>query len=87
MEIALWVVLGAMAVDLIVSLFKPLSGGNISIDPVLGCLRDIVQYVFPLLLLAAISEMDSTGWIVLAGYYVGAVAVVVKYVKSIMAKL
>ena len=87
MEVALWVVLGAMAVDFLVGLFKSLSGGKLSHELVLPYLKDIVYYVLPLLVLAAISVMDSTGWIVLVGYYLGAVAVVVKYLMSIKAKL
>lgn len=88
MEVAMWIVLGAMAVDFIAGLLKSLtSGGKISVEPVLGYLKDIVSYVLPLFLLAAISEMDETGWIVLAGYYVGAFAVLVKYLMSIKTKI
>lgn len=86
MEVALWVVLGSMAVDFAVGLFKSLTDGKITVDPVLGYLKDIVSYVLPLLLLAQISTMDNTGWIVLAGYYIGAVAVLVKYLMSIKSK-
>ncbi|MFC5530794.1 hypothetical protein [Cohnella yongneupensis] len=87
MEVALWIVLGAMAVDFLIGLIKSLTGGKISIEPILGYLKDIVGYVLPLLVLAAISALDSTGWIVLTGYYVGAFAVVVKYLMSIKEKL
>ncbi len=87
MEVALWVVLGAMAVDFLVGVFKSLTKGAISVDPVLGYLKDIVGYVLPLLLLAGIAPLDNTGWIVLTGYYIGAVAVVAKYLASIKSKL
>ncbi|RED55732.1 hypothetical protein [Cohnella lupini] len=87
MEIAMWVVLGSMAVDFLIGLFKSLTGGKLSHEPVLGYLKDIVYYVLPLFVLAGISIMDSTGWIVLIAYYVGAFAVVVKYVMDIKAKL
>jgi hypothetical protein len=87
MEVALWIVLGSMAVDFLVGLFKSLTGSKLSHVPVLGYLKDIVSYVLPLLLLASISVMDSTGWIVLVGYYVGAFAVLVKYLMDIKAKL
>lgn len=75
-----------MAADFLVGLYKSLTGGGLSNEPVLGYLRDIVRYVFPLLVLAAISTMDVTGWIVLTGYYIGALAVVVKYLRDIKAK-
>jgi hypothetical protein len=87
MEIALWVVLGSMAADFLVGLFKSLTGGKLTHEPVLGYLKDVVYGVLPLLVLAGIAVIDSTGWIVLVGYYVGALAVVIKYLKAIKAKL
>lgn len=88
MEVAMWIVLGAMAVDFIAGLLKSLtSGGKISVEPVLGYLKDIVACVLPLFILAAISEMDETGWIVLTGYYIGAFAVLVKYLMSLKARI
>ncbi|MFC5402628.1 hypothetical protein [Cohnella soli] len=87
MEVAMWVVLGSMAVDFLAGLYKSLKGGTISHEPVLGYLKDIVSYVLPLLVLASISVMDTTGWIVLVGYYVGAVAVIIKYLLSLKGKL
>jgi len=86
MEVALWVVLGAMAADFLVGLFKSLKGGNLTVEPVLGYLRDIVRYIVPLLVLAAIAVFDQTGWIVKVGYYIGALALLVKYLQDIRAK-
>lgn len=88
MEVAMWIVLCAMAVDFIAGLLKSLtSGGQISVEPVLGYLKEIVTHVLPLFILAAISEMDETGWIVLTGYYIGAFAVLVKYLMSLKSKI
>ncbi|RUS47317.1 hypothetical protein [Cohnella sp. AR92] len=87
MEVALWIVLGAMAVDFLVDMFLVLKGGKLTNEPVLGYLKDIVYGVLPLLVLAGISSMDETGWIVKVGYYLGALAVVIKYLKDIRAKL
>lgn len=86
MEVALWVVLGAMAVDFLIGLFLSLTGGKIKVEPVLGYLKDITSYVLALLILAGLTAMDTTGWVVLAGYYIGAAAVVVKYLMSIRNK-
>ncbi|MBB6633047.1 hypothetical protein [Cohnella thailandensis] len=88
MEVALWVALGAMAVDFLAGLFQSLKGNTISSlnEPVLGYLKDIVYYVLPLLMLAGFSTMDETEWIVKAAYFVGAAAVVIKYLKDIRAK-
>ncbi len=87
MEIAMWIVLGSMAADFLVGVFKSLTDGKLSHEPVLTYLRDIVSYVLPWFLLAGISVMDSTGWIVQVGYYVGALAVFVKYLTAIKTKL
>nr|WP_255570794.1 hypothetical protein [Cohnella sp. CFH 77786] len=76
-----------MAADFLLGLYKALTGGKLSHELVLGYLKDIVYYVLPLLLLAGISVMDATGWIVLVGYYLGALAVIVKYLSDIKAKL
>ncbi|MHA6482519.1 hypothetical protein ACX1C1_11535 [Paenibacillus sp. strain BS8-2] len=87
MEVAMWVVMGSMALDMMIGLFKSMSGGKLSLELVLGYLKDMVYYVFPLMMLAMLSAMDSTGWIVLVGYYLGALAVVVKYLMDMKAKL
>ena len=87
MEVALWVVLGTMAVDFLIGMYKMMTGGKLSHEIVLGYLKEIVYYVVPLLVLAGVSVMDNTGWIVMTGYYVGAVAVIVKYLMDIKAKM
>ncbi|MCR2806035.1 hypothetical protein [Paenibacillus soyae] len=79
--------MGSMAVDFLVGLFMSLKDGKLSHELVLGYLKDMMYYVLPLFVLAGISAMDQTGWIVLVGYYVGALAVVVKYISDIKAKL
>ncbi|WP_248758978.1 hypothetical protein [Paenibacillus sp. ATY16] len=87
MEVALWVVLGSMGLNLLVDLFKTVTGGKFSLDFVLGYLKDLLYYVMPLLLLAGISLMDVTGWVVLVGYYLGALAVLLKYLMDLKGKL
>lgn len=89
MEVALWVVLGSMAVDFLVGLFQSLQGNKLGSanEAVLVYLRGIVVHVLPLLILAGIALMDETGWIVKTAYYIGALAVVIKYLKDIKAKL
>ncbi|MBB6734695.1 hypothetical protein H7C18_27590 [Cohnella sp. CBP 2801] len=86
MEVAFWVVLGAMAVNFLAELFKSLTRGRLSYEPVLGYLRDIIHYIVPLLVLAVLTTIDNTGWIVLVGYYIGAVAVLFKYLRDIRSK-
>lgn len=87
MEVALWVVLGSLAVDMLVGLFQSLKANKLTPEPVVSHLRDIVYYVLPLLMLAGFSAMDETGWILKVAYYLGAVALVIKYLQSIKTKL
>ncbi|THF81674.1 hypothetical protein [Cohnella fermenti] len=89
MEVALWVVLGSMAADFLVGFFQSLQNSKLANanEPVLGYLKGIVIYVLPLLMLAGIALLDETGWIVKTAYYIGAAAVVIKYLKDIKAKL
>ncbi len=84
---SLWIVLGLMALDFLVGLFRSLRVGDFSPALIVGYLQDIVYYVFPLLLLASISTLDTTGWIVLTGYYIGALGVALKYVLGLKGKL
>ncbi|MWC31294.1 hypothetical protein GON22_24865 [Paenibacillus sp. MMS18-CY102] len=84
---ALWIVLGFMALDFLVSLYRSLRASDFSPELVLGYLKDMLYYVLPLLLLADISMLDATGWLVSVGYYVGALGVVLKYLFSLKGKL
>jgi len=84
---SLWIVLGLMALDFLAGLFRSLRVGDFSPSLILGYLQDTLYYIFPLLLLASISTMDSTGWMVLVGYYVGALGIALKYLLGLKSKL
>lgn len=83
----LWIVLGLMALDFLVSLYRTLRVGSFTPALILGYLQNIMYYVFPLLVLASISTLDSTGWIVMVGYYLGALGIVLKYLLSLKQNL
>ncbi|MDQ6419367.1 hypothetical protein RB620_07975 [Paenibacillus sp. LHD-117] len=87
MEVAMWVVMGSMALDFLMGLFKGMTGGKLSHELVLGYLKDMVYFVLPLFMLAGLAAMDTTGFVVLVGYYLGALAVVVKYLMDMKSKL
>jgi hypothetical protein len=72
-----------MGLDFLVGLYRSLKAGAFSSTLVLSYLQDLLYYVFPLLLLANLVTLDPTGWLVLIGYYVGAVGVSLKYLSSI----
>ncbi|PWV99760.1 hypothetical protein DFQ01_113134 [Paenibacillus cellulosilyticus] len=84
---SLWVVLGFMALDFLVGLYHALKTKDFTPSLILSYLQDMLYYVLPLLLLASISVLDSTGWIVLTGYYIGAFGIALKYLLSLKSKL
>lgn len=84
---SLWIVLGFMALDFLVGLFRALLKKTFTPELILSYLKDTLYYVLPLLLLASISALDTTGWIVEVGYYIGALGIVLKYLYSLKSKL
>ncbi|WP_409340736.1 hypothetical protein [Paenibacillus sp. MBLB4367] len=84
---AMWAVLGLMALDFLFGLYHSLKAGKLPSTLILGYLKDLLYYVLPLYLLANMQSLDSTGYLVLAGYYVGAFGVVLKYLYDMKGKL
>lgn len=84
---AMWCVLGLMALDFLIGMFKALSAKKMNHQLVLGVLKDLLYYVFPLLLLSSLMALDSTGWIIKTGFFIGAAGVVWKYLMDIKNKL
>ncbi len=84
---AIWGVLGLMALDFLFGMFKSLKAKKINHYLVLGVLNDLLYYVFPLLLLSSLMALDSTGWIIKTGYFIGAAGVIWKYLMDIKSKL
>jgi hypothetical protein len=84
---SLWIVLGFMALDFLVGLYNGLRTKDLTPSLILSYLQDMLYYVLPLLLLASISALDPTGWIVMVGYYIGAFGLAFKYLLSLKSKL
>ncbi|GGA14047.1 hypothetical protein GCM10008018_68680 [Paenibacillus marchantiophytorum] len=80
---SMWVVLGLMGLSFLVGLYHSLKAGTFSSSLILTYLQDLLFYVFPLFLLANMTSLDPTGWILLIAYYVGALGVVLKYLASL----
>ncbi|UKS29787.1 hypothetical protein LOZ80_12980 [Paenibacillus sp. HWE-109] len=80
---SMWVVLGLMGLSFLVGLYHSLKAGTFSSSLILAYLQDLLFYVFPLFLLANMTSLDPTGWILLITYYVGALGVVLKYLASL----
>jgi hypothetical protein len=83
----MWLVLGLMALDFLVGLYKSFKTNTFSHTLILGYLQDMLFYIFPLFLLVNIESLDHTGWLITIGYYIGIVGVVLKYLSDIKKKL
>ncbi|RXT13744.1 hypothetical protein [Ammoniphilus sp. CFH 90114] len=84
---AMWAVLGVMMVDFIVASYRALKRKYFSADIILEYLKDFVFYIFPLFLIANMTGLDPTGWILLIAYFGASLAVLVRYLSAIKRKL
>ncbi|MBA2941205.1 hypothetical protein HZF08_23275 [Paenibacillus sp. CGMCC 1.16610] len=79
---AMFVVLGLMGLSFLYSLYNALKAGSFSSDLFLSYLKDLLFYVFPLFMLSNMKALDPTGFLLLIGYYLGALGVALKYLGS-----
>ncbi|SEM90766.1 hypothetical protein [Paenibacillus sp. OV219] len=88
MQYSMWVVLGMMGLNFLLGLYKGLMAGSMTSDMFTMYLKDMMYYVLPLFLMANMdASFDSSGWIMLTAYYVGAFGVVFKYFMDLKNKL
>lgn len=78
---------GLMIIDFLLAFFKSFWVGAFSLSIVLDYLKDILYYVLPLNILASMMSIDPTGWILLIFYFIGGLAVIIKYVMDIFGKI
>ena len=83
MMYTMWAIFGLMFIDFIIGFFRSLSSSSFPLTQFLNYMKDVVNYVFPLLLMAALMPLDPTGWVMLIAYYVGGLAVIWNYLMSI----
>ncbi len=82
----MWAVMGLMLLDFLIGVFRSLVSKSFSPNMVLDYLKDTLYFVFPLMVLMTLIPIDPTGWILLAFYYIGGLAIVWNYLKSIVNK-
>ena len=80
----LWGVLGLMSLDLLIQLLKSFWKGSFNLTFVLDYLKDVLYYVMPLTVLLSLFDLDPTGWALVIFYFLGGLAVMVKYVTDII---
>ena len=82
----LWAVFGLMILDFLIAAIKSFWIGTISPAIVLDYLKGVLYYVFPLNVIVSMIPMDPTGWILTIFYFVGGIAVMLKYALDIKGK-
>ncbi|MBL0386597.1 hypothetical protein JJB07_08035 [Tumebacillus sp. ITR2] len=83
----MWAVLGLIGLNWLVDMYRSLVGKTFSADTLSGVLGDMMTTVLPMLVLAWAMGVDSTGWIVLIGYYLTGLGVVWKQLSNLKNKL
>ena len=82
----MWAVYGLMIIDFLLAFFKSFWSGTFSPMIVLNYLKDIVYFVLPLNIIVSMMPMDPTGWILVIFYFLGGIAVILKYLIDIKGK-
>lgn len=80
----LWAVLGLMLLHFLISLFRSLVTKSFTLEVVLVYLKDILFYVFPLLVIITLLPLDPTGWILIVFYFISGVAIILNYLIGII---
>ncbi|WP_141432679.1 hypothetical protein [Bacillus sp. 03113] len=83
---ALWAVFGFMLLDFLVGLFRSLVTWTLNPKIITNYLKDIIFYVYPLIVIANILPIDPTGWILIIFYYIGAVGIIWYYITGLINK-
>ncbi|AJY76948.1 hypothetical protein VN24_23295 [Paenibacillus beijingensis] len=82
----MWAIFGLMIIDFLIAFFRLFWEGSFNPTFVLGYLKDVLYYVLPLNVIISMSPIDPTRWILVIFYFVGGVAVVLKYLMDIKRK-
>lgn len=80
---SLLAVFGIMIIDFLFTFFKSFWAGTFSPTIVLDYLKDIVYYILPLNIIISMMSIDPTGWVLVIFYFIGAIAVILKYLLNI----
>ncbi len=81
-----WAIFGLMIIDFLIVLFQSFWQGSFHPTFILGYLKDILYYILPLNILVSMSSIDPTGYALLVFYFIGGLAVIIKYVLDIKSR-
>jgi len=79
----MWAVFGLMSINLLITLLQTFMKGSFNLSFVLDYLKDVLYYVLPLNIIAVMTPMDPTNWTLVIFYYIGGIAVILKYLMDI----
>ncbi|OCT15752.1 hypothetical protein A8709_15945 [Paenibacillus pectinilyticus] len=80
----MWGIFGLMFIDFLIAFFKSFWAGSFTPALVLGYLKDVLYYVLPLNFLLSMVSIDPTVWALVVFYFIGGLAVMIKYVLDII---
>jgi hypothetical protein len=83
----MWAVLGVIGLDLLAGLYRSMMSNSLSLSNLTDFLGSMLTYVLPMMILAQMTAIDGTGWLVMIGYYIGGLGIVLQYLVSIKNKL
>lgn len=76
-------VFGLMWLDFLISFVRSIFSGSFNFTLVLNYLKDMVNYIFPLLLLVALMPLDPVGWILYILFGLASLGVAVHYLTNV----
>ncbi|WP_052947725.1 hypothetical protein [Aneurinibacillus tyrosinisolvens] len=82
----MWAIFGLMIINLLITLFQSFWKGSFDPTFVLNYLKDVLYYVLPLQIVVSVIPIDPTGWILVIFYFIGGIAVILKYLLDIKRK-
>lgn len=86
MMYTMWAIFGLMIIDFLIAFFQSFWKGSFNPTFVLGYLKDVLYYVLPLEIVLSLIPTDPTGWTLVIFYFVGGIAVILKYLLDIKRK-
>lgn len=85
---ALWLVLIAIGLNLVMGVYQAFASNSFDIAKLGTFLRTGILFsVFPLFVIAYLSPLDPTGFLLKSGYYIGAMAVFITYIIDAFRKV
>ena len=80
----MWAIFGLMIIDFLIVLFRSFWQGSFDPGFVLGYLKDVLYYILPLNMIVSMTAIDPTGYTLVTFYFIGGIAVIIKYVMDIV---